>query len=49
MLEKKLGIKGDKKKKNKIMQQIEMEGLGIGFMDFLDEIDTKVKNKIDKN
>ena len=26
-----------------------MEGLGIGFMEFLDEIDEKVKVKIDKN
>ena len=26
-----------------------MEGLGIGFMDFLDEIDEKIKIKIDKN
>ena len=31
------------------MQQLEMEGMGIGFMDFLDEIDEKVLNKIDKN
>jgi hypothetical protein len=26
-----------------------MEGMGIGFMDFLDEIDEKVLDKIDKN
>ena len=26
-----------------------MEGWGMGFMDFLDEIDEKIKVKIDKN
>jgi hypothetical protein len=34
-----LRIKGDKKGKKKMNQSIENEGMGIGFLDFLDEID----------
>ena len=43
-LERKLGVKGDKRKKDKIQKQIEQEGLGVGFMSFLDEIDSLVKD-----
>ena len=43
-LEKKLGVGGDKKKKDKLMKQIEGEGLGVGFLSFLDGIAGKVKD-----
>lgn len=43
-LEKKLGVK-DAKKKDKLQKSIESEGLGKGFLSFLDEIGSKVKNK----
>jgi hypothetical protein len=42
MLEKKLGIK-DEKKRKKVNQAIGQEGYGNGFLDFLDSIGTKVK------
>ena len=43
-LESKLGVKGDKKKKDKLQKQIEGEGLGVGFLSFLDGIAGKVKD-----
>ena len=49
-LEKKLGVKSDPKKKDKLQKSIESEGLGKGFLSFLDEIESKVKNtKFKKN
>ena len=42
MLEKKLGIKGNDKKKKKIHSTIDMD-VGTGFMDFLDDIGKKIK------
>ncbi|CDW86880.1 nucleolar mif4g domain-containing protein 1 [Stylonychia lemnae] len=45
MLEKKLGIKNDPKKRKKVNQAIEVEGYGTGFMDFLDGIENKIKSK----
>ena len=44
-MESKLGMKGNKKMKQKVHQSIENEGMGIGFLDFLDEIANKVKMK----
>lgn len=43
-LEGKLGVRNDKKKKEKINKQGEREGLGIGFLSFLDGISGKVKD-----
>jgi len=40
MLEKKLGFKGDGKNKAKLYKDKNETGLGIGFMEFLDQIDT---------
>jgi hypothetical protein len=42
MLEKKLGIKNDAKRKKKVNKEIEGLGFGTGFMDFIDGIETKV-------
>lgn len=42
MLEKKLGIKNNDKKKKKIFKSIEEEGFGTGFLDFLDDIENKI-------
>lgn len=42
MLEKKLGIKNNSKKRQKVNQAIEDEGFGKGFMDFLDQLDGKI-------
>ena len=39
-----LKVKGDTKKKQKIHNSIDREGLGIGFMDFLDNIQSVVRN-----
>ena len=47
MLEKKLGIKNDPKKKKRVIKSLEQEGLGDGFMDFLDGIENKLKMKKD--
>ena len=38
-----LRVKGDSKKKQKIHNSIDKEGVGIGFMDFLDNIQTIVR------
>ena len=46
MLERKLGIRTDPKRKNRYFQRIEQEGLGLGIFDFLDDIEKKAK--IDK-
>ena len=43
MLERKLGIKKDTKKRRKLNQAVEQEGFGSGFMDFIDGIEKKVK------
>ena len=43
MLEKKLGIKNDAKRKKRLYKEAEVEGLGKGFMDFLDNVTSKVK------
>jgi hypothetical protein len=43
MLEKKLKFKGDGKTKAKMYKEKNETGLGIGFMEFLDKIDT-IKN-----
>lgn len=43
MLEKKLGIKNDAKKRKKINKAIGLEGFGDGFMDFLDDIENKLQ------
>jgi hypothetical protein len=43
MLERKLGIKKDSKKRRKLNQAVEQEGFGSGFMDFIDGIEKKVK------
>ena len=37
-------IKGDDKGKRKFNKSIESEGMGVGFLDFLDGIESKVKN-----
>lgn len=47
MLEKKLGIKNNDKKKKKINTLIDKEGFGDGFMNFIDGIEEKVK--VDKS
>ena len=44
-LERRLKTSSDAKAKKKIQKSIENEGLGIGFMDFLDDIENKVKAK----
>lgn len=44
MLEKKLGLKNNEKMKKKVTKKIEMEGMGVGFLDFLDEITETVKD-----
>ena len=46
-LERKLGFKDEKRKKRNIIQT-EMEGFGKGFITFLDSLDKKVKQNIDK-
>ena len=45
MLEKKLGFSKDEKLKKKERKKIEMEGMGVGFLDFLDEITETVHSK----
>ena len=44
-LERRLKTSSDAKAKKKLQKSIENEGLGIGFMDFLDDIENKVKAK----
>jgi len=36
-------MKGDQKMKSRIHKSIENEGMGVGFLDFLDTISSKVK------
>jgi hypothetical protein len=43
MLERKLGIKKDGKKRRKLNQAVEQEGFGSGFMEFIDGIEKKVR------
>ena len=43
MLEKRLGVKKDSKKRRKLNQAVEQEGYGTGFMDFIDGIEKKVR------
>ena len=45
-LEKKLGLAGDVKRKKKYMKKIENEGLGVGFLDFLDDIEVKAEKGV---
>lgn len=45
-LERKLGLKTDKKRRDRSNKQIELEGLGIGFMSFLDKMESKVKMNV---
>lgn len=40
-----LGVKNDLKKKQKIYGSIDKEGVGVGFMDFLDNIEKIVHKK----
>ena len=42
-LEKQLGLKGNQKAKRKLNKQLDSEGMGLGFLDFLDEIDINLK------
>jgi hypothetical protein len=42
MLEKKLGVKNNEKRKKKLNKIIDVEGFGDGFMDFLDGIENKI-------
>ena len=44
-LEKKLRM-GDSKKRKKVQESIEMEGMGVGFLSFLDSIENTVKNPL---
>ena len=42
-LERKMGLKTDVKRKKRFNDSIDREGLGLGFMSFLDDIETKAK------
>ena len=42
-LEARLGLSKDQKKRSKYMKKVENEGLGLGFLDFLDDIEVKAK------
>ena len=42
MLEKKLGVNKDEKRKKRLNREIEAQGFGTGFMDFLDKIEGKI-------
>lgn len=42
-LEKKLGLAGNEKKKNKVNKQWKMEGMGEGFMEFVEGLSGVVK------
>lgn len=48
MLEKRLGFKSDKKRRDRNNKQTEMEGFGMGFMDYLDNLNRKVKMDVSK-
>ena len=48
MLERKLGIRTDAKRKKRYLQRIEEEGLGLGIFDFLDDIERKAKIDVTK-
>jgi hypothetical protein len=43
MLERRLGIKANDRKRRKLNQAVEEEGFGRGFMSFIDDIEKKVK------
>lgn len=43
MLERKLGLNNDKKRKARNDRQTDLEGFGLGFMEFLDSIEGKIK------
>ena len=47
MLEKKLGLNKDVKRKARHDRQTEMEGLGLGFLSFLDGIEKKARLKME--
>ena len=47
-LEAKLGVANDSKGRRKLKKQAEMEGMGVGFMDFVDEISGIVKGNTSK-
>lgn len=47
MLEKKLGLNKDAKRKARNDKQTELEGYGLGFMSFLDSIEGKAKLKME--
>ena len=44
ILERRLGVR-DLKKRRKLNQAVEEEGFGRGFMEFIDEIEVKVKGE----
>jgi len=44
MLERRLGIKASDRKRRKLNQEVEDEGFGKGFMNFIDGIEKKIKN-----
>ena len=48
MLERRLGITNDPKRKARNDKQTDLQGFGLGFMSFLDGIDKKVKMSADK-
>jgi hypothetical protein len=45
MLERKLGLSNDEKRKRRNDKQTDLEGFGLGFMEFLDGIEKKAKMK----
>ena len=45
-LERKMGLKSDVKRKKRFNDSIDREGLGLGFMSFLDDIEKKAKLKV---
>ena len=45
ILERRLGIRANARKRRKLNQVVEEEGFGRGFMDFIDGIETKVKTQ----
>lgn len=44
-LEKKLNVHGDNKKKDKMRRQWKIEGMGVGFMEFVEGVSSVVKGK----
>ena len=47
-LEKKLNVHGDTKKKDKMRRQWKIEGMGVGFMEFVEGVSSVVKGKEQK-